>query len=352
MTVRCLTQSQKQEIFKMYVSSTCDKGTIAKKFNTSVRTIGRVIDELNKVPNHRLNTKSVAPVKINDVPTKADVSFTDKLTQKVAGVAHPATVKVVQKVQAPADSFVDIKQIDWILGNKFINLIVDGRSLVCNTSNAKFEEIKTILVNNPTKEQLIKCVQLISYKETVKIFMRGNITVDNGVVKYKDLAIDNGLTQRIIDAFNANETPEKLLTFFEALMLNPSRRAVNELYGFLIHNDIEITDDGHFYAWKRVGANYKDLYTGTMDNSPGKIVEMPRNAVNEDSTQTCSQGLHVAAKSYIPHYGNGRGKIVKVKVHPRDVVSIPVDYNNAKLRACRYQVMEDVTAKFHASKEF
>ncbi|EFW4639850.1 helix-turn-helix domain-containing protein, partial [Shigella flexneri] len=34
------------------------------------------------------------------------------------------------------------------------------------------------------------------------------------------------------------------------------------------------------------------------------------------------------------------------KVHPRDVVSIPIDYNDAKMRTCQYEVVEDVTEQF------
>lgn len=31
-----------------------------------------------------------------------------------------------------------------------------------------------------------------------------------------------------------------------------------------------------------------------------------------------------------------------VKVHPKDVVSVPYDYNGAKMRACRYEVLREV----------
>jgi len=30
---------------------------------------------------------------------------------------------------------------------------------------------------------------------------------------------------------------------------------------------------------------------------------------------------------------------VLVKVNPKDVVSVPVDYNNTKMRVCRYEVI-------------
>jgi len=35
--------------------------------------------------------------------------------------------------------------------------------------------------------------------------------------------------------------------------------------------------------------------------------------------------------------------VVKVLVNPEDVVSIPTDYNDAKMRTCKYVVIEEVT---------
>jgi hypothetical protein len=111
-------------------------------------------------------------------------------------------------------------------------------------------------------------------------------------------------------------------------------------------NDIDITDDGHFIGWKVVRSTYMDCASNTFDNSPGKTVTMPRNQVDEDDQRTCSAGLHVCSKSYIGHFGSGSDRIVSVKVHPRDVVSIPVDYNDAKMRTCGYVVLEDVTDRW------
>jgi hypothetical protein len=43
---------------------------------------------------------------------------------------------------------------------------------------------------------------------------------------------------------------------------------------------------------------------------------------------------------------------VIVKINPRDVVSIPTDYNNAKGRACRYEVIGEVGANPDDKVEF
>jgi hypothetical protein len=130
---------------------------------------------------------------------------------------------------------------------------------------------------------------------------------------------------------------EPLVAFLEQLMMNPSHRAVEELYGFLEAGNMPITEDGHFLAYKRVNANWTDVHSGTFDNSPGQICEMPRNKVNDDKRQTCSTGLHFCSLDYLKAFMGAR--IVILKINPADVVSIPTDYNQAKGRCCKYEVI-------------
>jgi hypothetical protein len=130
-------------------------------------------------------------------------------------------------------------------------------------------------------------------------------------------------------------------------MQNPSKRAVEELYTFLEKGNLPLTPDGYFLAYKKVQHDFKDIHSGTMDNSPGKIVEMERNAVDDNMHNTCSTVLHFCAKEYLPHFGNrASGKkadrVVILKINPADVVSIPADYNSTKGRACRYEVIGEL----------
>jgi hypothetical protein len=83
-----------------------------------------------------------------------------------------------------------------------------------------------------------------------------------------------------------------------------------------------------------------DVHSNTMLNAPGCVVEMERNAVDDNKDQTCSTGLHFCGMSYLSHFGGERTVIVKI--NPRDVVSIPSDYNDAKGRACRYEVIGEL----------
>ena len=233
----------------------------------------------------------------------------------------------------------------WNASNKFIS-ITRGRE-VWNASNEHPNFASAL--NALSVGQFEKAVELIVIERAVKRYVKGNITIENGSLFYKNINLKNGIAQRIIKSMNAGEDFEFYLPFLENLMLNPSERAVNRLFDFLEANDIEITTDGHFYAWKKVAADYKDIYTGEYDNTPnGKNPpRMDRNQVDEDDTTTCSRGLHVCSKSYLSQYGswsNG-ARVVKCKVHPQDVVAIPRDYKNAKMRTCGYVVVEDVTGQ-------
>lgn len=163
--------------------------------------------------------------------------------------------------------------------------------------------------------------------------------------------ISEGLGNRLVEAAKSRdmETFESLAAFTKNLNQNPSYRAVNELYEFLVASDIKITKDGLVECFKRVNENYTDVYSGKFDNSPGKYVHVPRNKVDENSEVTCSYGLHVCSKAYLSSYNGAR--VVKVHVHPKDFVAIPKDYYSidgqgqvkAKARVCAYKVIEDVT---------
>ena len=56
--------------------------------------------------------------------------------------------------------------------------------------------------------------------------------------------------------------------------------------------------------------------------------------------QTCEQGLHFCSIAYLPNYPGDR--IMKVKINPKDVVSIPTDYQFSKGRTWRYEVIGEV----------
>lgn len=183
-------------------------------------------------------------------------------------------------------------------------------------------------------------IDVIEPKKVVINYGRGHVSVQGEQLFWKGQPFANALATRMVQMLQEGFSVEPMVSFMENLMQNPSRQAVSELYGFLEKNNLPITPDGHFLAYKRVREDFTDCHTGTMDNSVGQVVEMERNMVDDNRNNTCSAGLHFCSHSYLSNFGGQRTVIVKI--NPRDVVSIPSDYNDAKGRACRYEVIGEV----------
>jgi hypothetical protein len=171
------------------------------------------------------------------------------------------------------------------------------------------------------------------------VSVSGEISIDNGVVMYKGEPVHNLIVDRILQ-FMTEEMPfEPLVKFLENLMQNPSYRARKELYAFLEHEALPITEDGHFLAYKAVRNNFTDKHTGKFLNTVDSVLEMPRNKVDDNKEVGCSYGFHAGTVEYALGFACGDDKLVLVEINPADVVSIPTDCNFQKLRTCKYKVV-------------
>lgn len=220
-----------------------------------------------------------------------------------------------------------------------------------HANNLKIRDVLKVLMKAKNEGDTKKVDELWSELETladVSAFVvsksNGKVEIKDGVLYYDGQVIRSTLTDRILWGLREGYDMASYVKLLENLMQNPSKRAVDELYGFLEACTMGITEDGHLIAYKKVRNDYRDIYSGKFDNSPGQILEMPRNQVDDDKDRTCSYGFHFCSQGYLPHFGAGHGnRIVIVKVNPRDVVSIPSDYANQKARTCRYEVIGEYT---------
>lgn len=234
------------------------------------------------------------------------------------------------------------KEYIYLITDVFINLSDGENHWTTMNTNKNFDKIRELILSGDY-ESAIELLDIKSGIKSSEAGKNGEIEIIDDKLYYNGKQLNGTLVKKIIAKMQEGSKFDDLMLFLENLVKNPSKIAVNRLYDFLKANDIELTDDGHFYAWKRVRGDFKDIYSGQFDNSPGQIVQMDRSDVDDDDERTCSNGLHVCSASYLKHYGTTSGnKTVKVKVNPADVVSIPVDYNNAKMRVCRYEVLEEV----------
>lgn len=156
--------------------------------------------------------------------------------------------------------------------------------------------------------------------------------------------LNGPLVDRVIDSLREGATAkamQPLMRFMDNTMKNTRKDIREELYQFMQTGKMPITIDGCFLAYKKVRNDYKDCHSGTLDNTPGKLVAMPAGKVDANRHNLCSTGLHFCSRGYLSSFGGDR--IVVVKVNPRNVFAIPTDYNNTKGRASEYFVVGECT---------
>ena len=173
----------------------------------------------------------------------------------------------------------------------------------------------------------------------IKLLPGDKVKVVDGTIFFNGEPIHNYLTDKILSFMEKGLPHESLIKFLERLMANPSRRAVNELYAFLAHKNMPITDAGTFLAYKSVRSDYTDHHTGNFNNSIGNALEMTRNNVCDDHSQGCSIGFHAGSLEYASSFGGADSVLLIVEIDPADVVSVPSDCECQKLRTCKYKVV-------------
>ena len=231
-------------------------------------------------------------------------------------------------------------KVTYVISNSgSITVFVTGRPYNISSDHPNYAKIVSAL-----KSRTFDMVaDLIDVGKAIINFSNGEIKIINGEILYKGFTIKNSLTERIQTLMNMELPFEPLINFFNNIMENPSARSVDELFNFMECNNLPITSDGMLIAFKRVRDDWKDFYTGTIDNSVGATPNMHRNLVDDNSANTCSRGLHFCSKEYLKHYHGGQGRIIAIKLNPKDCVSIPTDYKNSKGRCCEYTVLYEVT---------
>lgn len=171
--------------------------------------------------------------------------------------------------------------------------------------------------------------------------------------------VESRLTRHIVEMVkNGDENYVGYVAFLENLQANPSKKSRKSLFKFLDKHDLIITEDGYFLGYKGIASDGLSVsqgvepvtvtladgtveeHTGRIPNPVGATVEIARSLVDPDRNVACSVGLHVGNYSYASNFSRS-GKFLTVKVNPRDVVSVPSDSNDEKIRTCRYVILEE-----------
>lgn len=241
-------------------------------------------------------------------------------------------------------------------GEASVTAFIDGEMYIANQDHINWNSIvagciaddnSVVRLFNPAEEAARRFERLTD-----------RISVASGKVYFDGDHVDNVITEQILGFLNADEDFGPLVNFMEKLYTNPQEHARTQLYGWMkARPSITITPDGDLIAYKGVQSGsdaegafiYRSTASGTaMVNGEvfedqqipqriGDTVEMPRSEVQFDPRVGCSAGLHAGTFDYSGSYGDTR---VRVAINPRDVVSVPTEHNEQKIRVCRYVIID------------
>jgi len=236
-----------------------------------------------------------------------------------------------------------------------LTIVIDGEMHVVDDSHPNFDEIFEACEDDDP-EAVLDLIDIASSLSQAFEPLTERVSIDNDTVYFDGDVADNTITEAMIRYHRDGEEDDllALANFFEKLSTNPSGISRNQLYKWLQTHDFTLLDDGDILAYKGVQQPdqygvHKSIHSGTalvdgtvhqghIPNPIGSVIEMPRSQVNEDPSVACAQGLHVGTWSFAS--GFGRGPVLAIAVNPRDIVSVPSDANNQKVRTCRYRVLE------------
>lgn len=171
----------------------------------------------------------------------------------------------------------------------------------------------------------------------LKVDNNGNITVSK-------LTFNNKLTKKIADWFYSGYDITAYYKLLDKIARNPDNIIQSGLLDFIAANDLPITTNGTFLAYKVTRSDGYDHHSGTILYEVGKCVEMDREKVDSSRGVCSGRGLYFASINYYKyHLGDDTSsKRFLVEVDPMDVVSIPTTYENSKGRCCKMKVVRDI----------
>jgi|TARA_R110000851_G_scaffold332569_1_gene509082 hypothetical protein len=255
-------------------------------------------------------------------------------------------------------------KIPSIITDTSIVIVIDNKPFTIKAGNSNFVAVRDELKKGD-KMSVDRLKQLLDVEKAVTAYSNGAVSVKDGVVTHQGSEVNGVVVTRILNFMRDGLDHKPLVAFLDRLLANDSRRAVEELYTFLEHKHMPITPEGHFIAYKGVGADFyshtggdaSKLLQGTADargrinNAIGETIEVVRNYVDDNANRGCSAGLHAGSYEYANGF-MGSGHLMLVQIDPADVVSVPTDCSCQKLRATKYKVVAEIQPTGPLTDEF
>jgi hypothetical protein len=238
-----------------------------------------------------------------------------------------------------------------------LTAFINGEMYSCTNAHANYERIREMC--EAGDESVVSLFDISGTAQERFRRLSERVSISGGVIYFDGEPVDNSLTQQVVRFIEDGvEDFEPLIHFFEKVQTNPNPHSREQLYRWLADRAFTINPEGNILAYKGVDVRSVDgqnayfsishgraivdgeVHNGAIPNPIGAVVEMPRSDVQHDPSVGCHTGLHAGTWNYASNFA--QGAVLTVEVNPRDVVSVPTDCEDQKMRVCRYKVVEVV----------
>lgn len=223
----------------------------------------------------------------------------------------------------------------WIKTEESLTAVLNNRSYTLRREHPNYRLVVEAIKDGRSEDEIAKLMDVV---ESVRDYVGNGVEVKGGRVFYRGEEVQGTLVDRLLGFMEEGLPSTPYVRFLENLMQNPSSRSRSQLYKFLEHQGLPITEDGCFLAYKGVTQEYYDRHTGKISNRIGQRITMDRSRISDDPSVGCHTGLHVGSERYAVDFGE---RTVICKINPKDVVSVPLDCECQKMRVCAYEVTAD-----------
>lgn len=251
--------------------------------------------------------------------------------------------------------------------NKTLTVVYGGQTYTANQDHPAWDELVAGAVKDDPK-----VIDLFDMLTAVgkRLSLSDRISYASGRLFFDGDEVRDELAEHIIRVVKGGFDPTPLVKLMENIAQNPSEHSRDQLYRFLRKNRFTITQDGIIVGYKGVrrgdaddddgngtSAAYYSVNSGPaiVNGEPhtggpvpqniGDVVELPRSDVEDNPAVACSRGLHVATYTFAASFASS-GATLAVLVHPRDVVSVPNDASDQKVRVSKYRIVKEVDDEY------
>lgn len=220
-----------------------------------------------------------------------------------------------------------------------ISVFIGATPYVIGRDHPNFQRVKDALAEGDFDAVPRLMDRSLGLKEWA---VENGFVFDGSTIEYPEgFAFSTLVSEKALAMMDEGTSGKGLLRFLQKVRENPSKTAQDELLLFCEANDFLIHEDGDIISYKGVNPDYTDRHSRQFKNHVGAVISMPRFKVDDNRQAACSYGFHTGSWSYASSFASN-GRVVVTKVNPRDVVAIPYDSSNQKMRTCRYEVIAEV----------